>query len=59
MEAYILDDLLSLECMADDVFRYLFILHYNVTNLANYYYRNITKKELDKLLIKGATNCRG
>lgn len=51
IEAYILDDFLSLECMADDVFRDLFILHYNIIKLANYYYGYITKEKLDELLI--------
>ena len=52
IEAYVLDDSLSLDCMADDVFKCLFTLHYNVTKLINYYYRKITKEQLDKLLIK-------
>ena len=52
IEAYVLNDSLSLACMADDVFKSLFALHFNVTKLINYYHKYITKDQLDKLLIK-------
>lgn len=51
LDAYFLDDFLSIECMAGDVFRYLYALHYNITKLINYDIGNITKDELDEMLI--------
>lgn len=51
LDAYFLDDFLSIECMAGDVFRYLYALHYNIIKLINYDLGNIAKEDLDEMLI--------
>lgn len=51
LDAYILDDFISMDCMADDVFKCLFALHYNITKLINYSVGNISNDELESMLI--------
>ncbi|MEK4444120.1 MULTISPECIES: hypothetical protein [unclassified Niallia] len=52
IDAYLLNDTLSMECMAGDIFRYLYAVHTNATLLVNSIENQSYNGNLDDLLIK-------
>ena len=52
IDAYLLNDNLSMDCMAGDIFRYLYAFHTNATLLINSIKSQPYYGNLDELLIK-------